>query len=69
MLSQPAALVLSTAVSVVILSSIYGVVFNMHPRSVVWHRWINASIPIVGDVEVSGSVDVGNEPLKVEIER
>jgi len=36
-----------------------------NPRLVAWFAWIDA-IPIEGNVEVSGSLDI-QEPLKVEI--
>lgn len=74
-LSQQLAIALSTMMTIVLLTSVYGVPWKIYPKSVVWFGWINRDLPIAGDVgiegevEVSGKVDIGNEPLSVQIEK
>jgi hypothetical protein len=46
---------------------VYGALWKLSPKSVAWYTWIER-VPISGDVEVTGSVDV-QEPLKVQIEQ
>ena len=67
--AQHIALALSTMIAMTALIGTYGIIWKANPKLITWYGWVNQQIPIVGDVEVSGSVsaDISNEPLKVEI--
>jgi hypothetical protein len=64
--SQYFALVLGTLLAIVVLASVYGLLYSVSPKSVAWYAWINRELPISGDVDVGnevnvrGSVDVDN---------
>jgi hypothetical protein len=68
--SQPAqhiALGLTTMIALTGMILIYGALWKLSPRSVAWYDFIQ-EVPVTGNVEVTGTVDV-QEPLKVQIDR
>jgi hypothetical protein len=83
--AQHIALSISTMTVITRLLIVYGGLWKLNPRMVAWYAWIDRSLPISGDVEVSsgtvevsgtaevssGTVDatISNEPLDVRISR
>jgi hypothetical protein len=58
-----------TMVALSLLLGLYGVFWNIRPRSIAWYAWLT-NIPVNGSIDVSGNIatDV-SEPLRVQIER
>ena len=66
--TQHIALGLSTMIALTGMILVYGLVWKISPKSVAWYAWVDQAIPIVGDVEVNGTVNV-QEPLRVQIDQ
>jgi hypothetical protein len=56
-----------TMVALALLLALYGFIWTVRPRSVVWYTWL-ANMPVSADVSGSIATDV-SEPLRVQIER
>jgi hypothetical protein len=68
-LSTQIAPVFGTAVAILVLASVYGVLWKINPRSIAWYDWISRDIPIAGEVSGNVSAAIEDQPIKVEIER
>jgi hypothetical protein len=66
---QHVALGLCMMAALAVLIGIYGVVWKISPRSVVWYTWLS-SVPIDGSVSIPEgvSVDISHEPVRVTVE-
>ena len=55
--------------AIAVLIGVYGLVWKISPKSVVWYDWL-ASVPIDGSVTIPEgvSVDISHEPVRVTVE-